>query len=273
MGKLDKNLVPECSGLAASKRFPGVFWTLSDSGDAPRIVAVNAYGDTVRPAEDNGGYTGIHVSGAKNVDWEALVVDPSGGLIIGDFGNNLSRRQDLCLYVVPSEPDPRKDVSTVKARRVPFRFVDQAEFPDPKKNHDVEAMFCHDGGVYVFTKHWTDTDSELHRVDMTANETTPRPTTLIATFAALGMVTDAAVSPDGRRLAVLTYTGLWVFALPPRGSMANPISGKALFRPLGMLLRSWQIEAVSFADDDTLLVGCEEGDLYKVQVSDLGPAR
>lgn len=271
VGRLDKSLVPECSGFVASRKFPGVYWALNDSGDRARIVAVNAFGETVRPASA-ANYAGLSVTGAKNTDWEAVALDGAGRLILGDFGNNLSRRRDLCLYVVPSEPDPRRDTATAPARRVPFYFVDQAKFPDPKKNHDAEAMFCHAGSVYVFTKHWSDTASELHRVDMTAPENEPRPTTLVASFEARGMVTDAAVSPDSRRLAVLTYTGLWVFSLPA-DARAHPLSGKALFRPLAMPLSSWQVEAVAFTDDDTLLVGSEEGDLYSVRVSDLAAAK
>lgn len=270
-GRLDKSLVPECSGFAASRRFPGLYWTLNDSGDSARIVAVNALGETVRPAPAAGRYAGVRVEGAKNVDWEALVVDREGRLIIADIGNNLSRRRDLCLYVVSAEPDPRRETVTARARRVPFRYVDQDKFPDPKKNHDAEAVFCHGGAFYVLTKHWTDTETALHRVDLSAPENEPRPTTLVATFDARGMVTDAAVSPDGRRLAILTYTGLWVFALPEAPG-AHPLSGRALFRPLAMPLSSWQIEAVTFTDNDNLLLACEEGDLFSVRLSDLAPA-
>lgn len=271
VGRMDTSLIRECSGFAASKKYPGVYWTLSDSGDGARIFAINALGETV-PNVAGKKFAGIRVTGAKNVDWESLAVDGAGRLIIGDFGDNLSGRRDLCLYVLDTEPDPARAAGTVKARRVPLRYCDRVKVPEPAKNHDGEAMFCHRGAVYVFTKHWSDAASTLHRVDMTAGENEPKPTTLVARFESRGMVTDAAVSPDGRRLAVLTYTGVWVFALPANDA-EHPLSGRALYRPLVFPLTSWQVEAIAFTDDETLLIGNEEGDLYRVRLSDLAPAQ
>ena len=46
-GKLDMGLVPECSALWASPSIPGVFWTLSDSGNKPMIVPIHADGSLV----------------------------------------------------------------------------------------------------------------------------------------------------------------------------------------------------------------------------------
>lgn len=270
VGRLDTALIRECSGFAVSRKYPGVIWTLSDSGDGAHIFAVNASGDTV-PNAAGSKFAGIRVPGARNVDWESMAFDSAGRLIIGDFGNNRSDRRNLCLYVLDTEPDPARAVETVNPRRIPFRYCDQDKFPDTTKNHDGEAMFCHRAGVYVFTKHWADKDSTLHRVDMTAGEKEPKPTTLVARFKSHGMVTDASVSPDGRRLAVLTYTGVWVFMLPANDT-DHPLSGRALYRPLVFPLTSWQVEAIAFTDDETLLVGNEEGDLYRVRLSDLAPA-
>lgn len=267
VGRLDSGLIREGSGLAASKRHPGLFWTLSDSGDSARIFAVDTEGATA-PNSAGAGFSGISVTGAKNVDWEALLVDDARRLIIGDIGNNSSSRRDLCLYVLPSEPDPSRDTATVAARRVPFYFADQKAFPDKSKNHDAEAMFCFGGEVYVLTKEWGATGSVLHRVDMSAPANSPRPTTPVCRLESHGMVTDAAVSPDKRRLAILTYTGVWVFRLPAPGS-GHPLSGAASYRPLVFPLTSWRVEAVTFTDDETLLISGEEADLYRVRLSEL----
>ncbi|MDR3229631.1 MAG: hypothetical protein LBT53_09585, partial [Puniceicoccales bacterium] len=99
---LDKRLVPECSGLAASQKYPGVFWAHSDSDTAHRfntLVPIYADGRTVRPpvaaSPKNGGpqqareqWRGIVVAGARNNDWEAITTDGRGNLILGDIGNN-----------------------------------------------------------------------------------------------------------------------------------------------------------------------------------------
>lgn len=269
VGRMDKTLIRECSGLAAARKYPGVFWTFSDSGDTARLFAIRADGSVVKP-DGVANYAGVKVSGAENHDWEAACVDESGRLLLGDIGNNTSSRKKLCLYVLPREPDPRREQVTLQARRVPFHYCDQTEIPDPRKNHDGEAMFSWRGDVYVLTKHWTDHRTELHRIDMAATEDGSRPTALVARLDVGGMVTDAALSPSGRRLAILTYTGLWVFDLTVVPG-AHPLSGAAFFRPLVFPLTSWQVEAVAFSDESTLLIGNEEGDLFRVDFAELSP--
>ncbi|MDR2981805.1 MAG: hypothetical protein LBV12_06120, partial [Puniceicoccales bacterium] len=260
---LDRKLVPECSGFAASRRYPGVIWTLSDSGNPNVIVAIQADGSVVKPASSGAGYKGITVSGVRNVDWEALALDANGELIIGNIGNNLSNRKDLSFLAFP-EPDPRV-ATQVKPREIKVRYADQTDFPDRKKRYDCEAMFIWNGKVYVLTKRWSDTWTVLYRLDIQADGTglfMP-----VTSFNSHGLVTDAAISPDGRLLAILTYHGIWAFVLPTAGS--NPLNGEALYRPLQFPLKSWQVEALAFSDNDHLLIGSEEGDLYTLEVSRL----
>lgn len=267
-GRIDRSLVPECSGFAASRKFPGVFWTLSDSGDSNRLVAIRADGSTV--TSPGGAYAGVRIPGAENRDWEALCPDGRGGLIIGDFGNNNSSRKNLRLFLVPAEPDPTRVRESAAARTVRFHYPDQTGFPDPRRNHDAEALFVRGGAAYVFTKHWTDHDSDLYRIDLSGDGSVSKPAAPVARLDAGGMVTDAAVSPSGRRLAVLTYSGLWVFALPDDPA-AHPLSGRAFHRPLAMPPEAWQIEAVAFEDEDTMLIGCEAGELFRVRFEELSP--
>jgi hypothetical protein len=85
------------------------------------------------------------------------------------------------------------------------------------------------------------------------------------------MVTDAAVSPDGKRLAVLTYTFLWVFDLPATGEAF--FSGPARSAPLSLPALSWQVEGCSWLDDATLLLGSEQGDLFRLPLAALKEAK
>jgi len=262
-GALDRRAVPECSALLASRRHERTFWTLSDSGGPARLVPVRANGLVVSGLA-GAGYLGVEVAGARNLDWEALAYDGAGNLVIGDVGNNLSRRRELNLLIVP-EPVPGA-ASTAPARQVAFTWPDQREFPDPELRHDCEAMFLHKGRIHLLTKHRRDTRTTVWRVEIPPAGNRAF-LTQVGALEARGMVTDASVSPDGRWLAVLTYRLIWVFDL--RGSPENPLSGPAHARLLQPPAAQWQLEGCAWVDEKTLLLGSEEGALFSVPLAEI----
>lgn len=258
-GMMDRRAVPECSALVASRREPRLFWALSDSGAAPRLVPVRSNGLNARA--DGGGVT---LTGAVNLDWEAMATDDAGNLIVADVGNNLSRRRELHLYVVP-EPASSSPAS-LPARRVVFSWPDQAQYPDPEQRHDCEAVFWHRGRLHLLTKHRRDTLTHVWRAELPTTGDRAY-LTQVGAFDIRGMVTDAAVSPDGRRLAVLTYRMLWVFDLTSPSE--NPLAGPAHARALAAPVAQWQIEGCAWIDDATLLLGSEEGALFRVPTAEV----
>ena len=97
VGRFTHRGIVEPSGLVASRRFPGIFWTHNDSGNPPALFAVRRDGSLVRE----------YKVAAANVDWEDISTDDAGHLYIGDIGDNL--------HVLPvhailrlDEPDPRR---------------------------------------------------------------------------------------------------------------------------------------------------------------------
>lgn len=266
-GALDRRVVPECSALFASRRHPRTLWTLSDSGGPARLVPVRPTGLVVVGAAGPG-YAGVEVAGVRNLDWEALAEDGAGNLVIGDVGNNLSRRRELNLLIVP-EPVPGAP-SVAPARQVAFAWPDQREFPDPELRHDCEAIFLHKGRIHLLTKHRQDTRSTVWRAEIPPSGNRAF-LTQVGTFEARGMVTDAAVSPDGRWLAVLTYRLLWVFDL--KGAPDNPVAGPAHGRLLQPPPTQWQLEGCAWTDGQTLLLGSEEGGLFPVPLSEVVTGR
>jgi hypothetical protein len=260
--KLNLKQVPECSALWASTLHPGVFWTLSDSGNKPEIVPVRADGSPViGPA---GLWSGVTLKGLKNADWEALTADGQGNLIVGDVGNNLSRRKDLAFYIFKEPAVGAKEVA--EFRKIAFTWPDQTVYPDPEISHDCEAIFFVRGKLYLLTKHRRDTLTDLWRADLPASGAQATLTKL-ARFDAKGMVTDASVSPDGKRLAILTYRMAWVFELPATGEAF--FQGPAKVAPLSPPLLSWQVEGCAWLDAQTLLIGSEQGDLFKLPLAAL----
>lgn len=250
--------VKESSSLQPSRRRPGVFWTLNDSGHDARLFALKAEGSTVGPEE------GWRVPGAVNVDWEAMTALPDGRLVIGDIGNNANRRQNLALYLWP-EPDPEEGPTgrEPEAERVAFYYADQDGFPPVLRNYDAEALFYMDGKVHLLTKHRSDGWTTLYRFDEMKGGGDALGLWPVARFWSPGMVTGAAMSSDGRWLAVLTYAGVWVLERDAGGGSLFEGSARWAAHLAG------QCEGVAWKDEQTLLISNEAGWLYEVAVESL----
>ena len=259
---IEPEAISESSGLAMSCNFPGVMWTLNDSGDSARIFAITMDGEAVRPENDTGRYKGINVLDARNVDWEDIAADDDGNLIIGACGNHKIPRRDLALYVI-KEPDPRLTKATSVIKTIRFRYPDQTEFTRAVNNFDCEAVFVWGGKYYLLTKHRTNTRTRLYRFD-DIDEEQENVLTLVGDYDIGGMVTAADVSTDGKRLAVLTYNAVWVFAI--NGSDDNFLKGKASRCAIAM----GQCEAICF-DGNDLIVSSEQRGLYRIKPEWLEP--
>ncbi|GHC11396.1 hypothetical protein GCM10007047_30920 [Cerasicoccus arenae] len=255
-GKLP-SVINESSGLAQASE-SGVFWTQNDSGDRARVFAIDAYGKLVGQA----GKSGVVITNARNVDWEDLAEDFRGNLLIGAFGNNNNHRRDLSIYQVPM-PDPATATTADATARWIFHFPDQKEFPPEEKNYDCEAMFVAQGKIYLLTKHRDDTMTTLYRLD-SRDETESNALTLLAQGNLRGMVTGAASWNDGQRVAVLSYSGVWVFT-PPTSDGARIFEGAVSWMPI----RAGQAEAVAFLDADTLIITNEQREVFHVQISEM----
>jgi hypothetical protein len=254
--------VPESSGLAVSRRAPGVLWTHADSGAPALLVAVDGQGRTLAQ---------VHVREAGRVDWEDLTIDAEGALWIGDIGNNGNRRRDLAVYRVP-EPDPRLASSEVRVERtVRFSYPDQREFPPAKKRFDAEALFWARGRLYVLTKHRGDAGTTLYRFPaldgrdaVVLERISGRALPETGVFA--GMVTAADVQPQTGVLAVLTYQAIYLFDPPAAGDDWLATAPRVLppdLHPGG------QCEALAW-DGDRLVASNEAGELSVFVVPDGG---
>jgi hypothetical protein len=213
--------IAESSGIAASRTYPGVFWTHNDSGWDPDIFAVDSTGAILAR---------VRVAGATNRDWEdieAAPCNPGGSdpcLFIGDIGDNNERHARIGIYRIP-EPNPWTD--TVSARAVIFRGT----YPDGPR--DAEALFVTDQGIHIINKGRSHA-VELFRlsppyrpgrtVPLTRlQQLAPPPTSVSA------QVTAAAASTDQQRVVVRTYGGLQFYqiqgdTLAPHGRPAELVA-------------------------------------------------
>lgn len=272
----------ELSGIVKSPRRENLYWVHNDSGHEARLFAIDGDGEIVMPtfsrfshhgAKPEPGKTpwpGFKVLHAQNVDWEDITTD-GNYLYIADTGNNLNLRRTLTIYMV-SEIDPTASTQTAVIRRLPVRYPEQGPFSLFERHYDSESLFAADGKLYLITKHrkpfplagW-EKGANLYRLDTRHTDRDNR-LTLIDGQARMLAPTGAEVSPDGSRLAVITYRDLWIFDKPAQGDrwLSSTHRRIRLRRNVG------QVEAVTWDDASTLVLANEAGEIFRLAI---GPAR
>ncbi len=275
--------IDEMSGIVKSRRRDNLFWVHNDSGDTARIFALDAQGNSVLPTYSKFSYygdepvdgkeqwRGFPVLYAQAYDWEDIAIDENY-LYIADAGNNANDRRDLTIYLV-SEIDPTASTRSAVIKALPIAYSDQKEFPPKEKHFDSESLFVDDGTLYLITKHrgggvtglgWEE-GANLYRLD-TAFTDRQNILTKVDSHPMLTAATGAELSPDGRTLAVISYTALYLFRDPVSDKWFSQSSVRRVDLDTGVFK---QVEAITWEDDETLVIGNEQGDLFRVAVSSL----
>ena len=182
--------IRESSGIVASRQFEGVYWTLNDSGNPATLYATDRTGTLIQE---------IAVTGARNVDWEALGIDDRNQLWIGEIGNNSRQRMDLKVFVI-AEPNPFTETAAPVLARYPYRY--------PSENVDAEGLFIVAGVPYIVSKELG--RAVLYRFPVLRPDV-KQVLVRVGEFRAARLVTGAGLSEDGTRLAVCSYDALWVY--------------------------------------------------------------
>jgi hypothetical protein len=247
-GTIEQSAIAESSGLVASRVHEGVFWTINDSGHEPVLYAVTREGKSI--AE--------FAVGAKNTDWEDLATDGTGHVYVADVGNNGGRRDRVRVLRI-DEPDPR---AAPPAKALPVSAAWELTYPG--RPFDSEALFVLDGKGYLISKRLDGRAAEVYRFGLAERAPGAEEPVVLERVAALPVrapVTAADVSPDGRRLAVLTVLGAYVFdidgdvAAAGNGAPAryaryiHPRMEAACFVPGGLLVTAETREVLFFADE------------------------
>jgi hypothetical protein len=227
--RLEDPRILESSGLALSRRHPGVLWTHNDSGGGPQLYAVGSDGRTLAT---------LTLAGVAARDWEAMAAgrDDRGrpALFVGDIGDNQDLWPEVAVYRV-AEPARLRD-ATVPATRYRLRYADgprnaEALLVDPRSNRLYVATKDPDGGG-------------LYRAP--ARLRTDQVNLLQRVARVPPLVTDGGFAPDGRSLVLRDYQGAFVYTSPGRRVAAFPLPPQ------------YQGESLTVAaDGQAVLVGSE----------------
>lgn len=236
----------ESSGVISSGSAGRLLYTLNDSGNTPEIFAIDSSG---RPLGR------WRVPLVRNRDWEAISRGPCPAgtcLFLADIGDNTERQRSVVIYRV-REPEFKLFRGAESAQPL---ALDSLVFSYPDGAHDAEAIWVDaSGDVSIVSKgrngtinlYWTPSSSFTGRpVVAQLRQSLP-----ITPDQRLGrMVTDAALSPDGRRVAIRTYSEIWFFPVAPAGRLATPVSCNVA----GL---EKQGEGITWLDDRRLLLTSE----------------
>lgn len=243
VGRISHPPVSESSGVIASRRYPGVFWTHNDRGNAPALFAIKRNGDLV---------TEVRI-GAKNQDWEDIAIDNKGRLYIAQTGNNDHAKTEAFVLRI-AEPDPHFKPRG-RYQRIAVERKWELRYPD--RPFDSEALFILGDHGYLISKDQKNQAAQLYRFPLSE---TDKPLTLeyVTRLPIRKPVTAADVSPDGKYLAVAHTGAIEVFQVDGRPdredftacatfplSLPHDIEG-CCFTPEGILATSETREAYLF---------------------------
>lgn len=210
--------INEASGLAASRRHEGVFWTHNDSGGEPCLFGINLQGDTVAK---------VRLPGAVNFDWEDIAThtDAEGRpwIYVADIGDNLRLRPSVQVYQIP-EPDlpaePGHEYESAKPQL--WRGV----YPDGR--HDAECLLVHPstGRIYIITRSGEGQSAVYAFPELLVEGSAMKLEKVAALTIApthregkrprdAAMITAGSISDDGTRLVLSTYSYLHEWTLRP----------------------------------------------------------
>jgi hypothetical protein len=256
LGTLTDPGIGESSGLAASRRNPGMLWTHNDSGDEPLVYCLDL------KAAPCGVW---RVTGAEAWDWEDMAAGPGPRagepyLYLGDIGDNLDQRTEIIVYRIP-EPAAGAGPVTTKAAPAATAPAEALRFRYPDGAHNAEALAVHPttGDVYVVSK-----DAQAARVYKASAPLDPsRVAALVqvgtirlgAGSRGLEQVTGADISSDGRRVALSSYAQGYELEVPAAGVFDDVWSQPPAPVTLGLRLQG---EAIAYRLDGKALLTTSE---------------
>lgn len=233
--------VRESSGVVASRKHADVFWTHGDSGCGPKLYAFRRDGTVL----------GVCVVAAQNRDWEDIAIDDEGHLYIADTGNNGRGNRTVVVYRV-DEPDPTGWETEPPTEEV--EVSERWELSYPGKPFDCESLFVFGDFGYVISKMLDGTPATIYRFSLKPQKETAELEE-VGKLDTVMPVTGADISADGKRLVIVTPTGIAVYDL------ADGVASAGASDPARFWFVQPAMEACCFVADGVLTTS-EKGDIY-----------
>jgi hypothetical protein len=263
IASVSNSFIDESSGVASSRKTPGLLWTHNDSGDGPFIYAMDR----------SGSFRGVFkLSLPKPKDWEDIAVGPGKRpgehyVYLGDIGNNSNNRQEFQIHILPEPVLSKADRESSRKRARVITNVRTIKFRYPDGNFDSEALMVHprSGDIYVVTKE----ANSRARVYKAPSASLSEKVITLAKIADLrvpalfgGRITGGDISPDGRNVALCDYMFGYELRLPDRAEAFDSIWKQPLNRIMVGLRE--QGESICYSHDGSSLLATSEGNPFPI---------
>jgi hypothetical protein len=238
VAELEHAEILESSGLAASWRHPGRFWTHNDSGGTPCLYAFDAQGRHLGCCR---------LRGTQPTDWEALgsfAIDGRCYLFVADVGDNLRKRTE-CQILILREPD------SADAEAVPhvLRFV----YEDGPRDCEAVAYDPAARQFLLVEKLLLGLSCRVYQLAWPAASPEPRRVARAIARIPVPFATGMDISADGKRLVVATYGEGYEFVRKPSEDWSQALASKGFSIPLPTLPIRRQGEAICYGTDGVTL--------------------
>ena len=213
LAELEDRAITESSGLAASRRNPGLFWTHNDSGDGPLVYAFNRKGQSMGR---------WRVTGAQALDWEDMAAGPGprqgvSYLYIGDTGDGGGKREQVTIYRVVEPAIAGASPGDVKQQATEAAEAIRLKYPDGP--HDAETLMVHPqtGDLYIVAKDFSSSIG-VYKLKAPFSGENTNTLTRVAEMGVPnlvgGLITGGDIAPDGRRVVLCDYLSAYELTLP-----------------------------------------------------------
>jgi len=236
IGTIAADQIDEASGVIASRKYPGVYWTHNDGGDGV-LYAIRRDGSLIGQAKLD----------VKVHDWEDIAIDDAGNLYVSDMGNNDEERKHVFVHRF-AEPDPNH-LDQIKKLKMSMTW----RLTYPGKPFNCESLFVWNNFGYVISKRQG--SAKVYRFSL--NENPRQVLEKLFTLPIEPPVTAADITADGSQLAVLARGEIYFFTIN------GDIPKAASVEPTHITFPPVKSEGCALTDDGVIIVA-ESREIYFV---------
>ncbi|AWW30133.1 hypothetical protein DN752_08365 [Echinicola strongylocentroti] len=217
VGLVDRKLLKEASGLAASREYDNMLYTHNDSGGEPVVYKLDSVGRVKGE---------INLEGTRNRDWEDIAVGPDASgdksyVFVGEIGDNDGKYPSISLLRFE---EPVEDSTSISVKPHKTKLT----YPDGPRDAETLMVDPWNGDVYIVSKR--DSSNVLYRAPadkLDDEEVELEPLQKLPITMSVG----GDISPDGKEIIIKNYWVIYHWTRKEGESIAEALSRSPMQLP------------------------------------------